>query len=386
MTRGLLLAVTLAFSGGASASDVVAPSERAEAVQAAIRRGVAFLVDHQEADGSFGTPRNVMGAESFATIHTYEAWTFATTGLVAMALVDCGASERDRAALDRAVDYLLQAPRLRRVSEWDTDHIWGFVYGVQAVAHLLRAPALEDDPRRPQLVALGTQLLRELDRWQAPLGGWGYYEGPVVSVPNTWSTQFTTAAGVIGMQDAKRAGLPVDEANYQKALRAVAHCRLPDGSYTYNIDAISSAAGLEFINQTKGALGRIQVGNVALVRGGELGARDVRAGLDQFFQHHKFLAVARKKPIPHESWYAVAAYFFLFGHYYAAQAIELLPADLRPRYARELEAKLLEIQEEDGSFWDFHISTYTHAYGTAFAVMSLARAARATSPRYAAGG
>ncbi len=388
MSVSLLLAAALSFASGAAAVPPAdgADPRRADAVQAAIRRGVAFLVDHQEADGSFGAPRNVMLSETFATVHTYEAWTFATTGLVAMALADCGSTAADRSALDRAVDYLLTAPRLRRISEWDTDHIWGFVYGLQGVAHLLRAPALQDDPRRPQLVELGTQLLRDLDRWQAPLGGWGYYEGPVVSVPNTWSTQFTTAAGVIGMQDAKLAGLPVDAANYEKALRAVAHCRLPDGSYTYNIDAISSAAGLEYINQTKGALGRIQVGNVALVRGGELGARDVRAGLDQFFQHHKFLSVARKKPIPHESWYAVAAYFFLFGHYYAAQAIELLPADLRPRYARQLEEKLLEIQEEDGSFWDFHISTYTHAYGTAFAVMSLARAARATSPRYAAGG
>ncbi len=379
--RACLLAAALA---GPAAAQAV--SHDAADVQSAIRRGVDFLVTHQEADGSFGAPRNVMLSETFATIHTYEAWTYATTGLVAMTLSDCGQTDVDRAALDRAIDYLLSAPRLRRISEWDTDHVWGFVYGLQSVAHLLRAPALAEDPRRPALVAVGTQLLRDLDRWQTPLGGWGYYEGPVISVPSTWSTQFTTAAGVIAMQDARLAGLPVDEANYQKAVRAVAHCRLPTGSYTYNIDPISNPAGLEYINQTKGALGRIQVGNVALARAGMLGSRDVRAGLDPFFEQHRFLAVARKKPIPHESWYAVAAYFFLFGHYYASEAIELLPADVRPRYARQLEAKLLEIQEEDGSFWDFHISTYTHAYGTAFAVMSLARAARATSPRYAAGG
>lgn len=358
----------------------------ADAVQSAIRRGVDYLVAHQERDGSFGAPRNVMLSETFATVHTYEAWTYATTGLVAMALADAGEGDAAARALDRAIDYLLRAPLPRRISEWDCDHTWSGVYGLQAVAHLLRHPRLRDDPRRDALVARGNQLLRDLDAWQAPLGGWGYYEGEVVSKPNTWSTQFTTAVGVLAMLDAKLAGLDVDEASFQKALRTVERCRLPNGAYTYSVETVPSAAGLEYIHQVKGSLGRIQVGNVALHRAGRLDGRALHDGLEEFFRHHQFLAVARKKPIPHESWYAVAAYFFLFGHCYASEAIALLPAGQRPRFARALEAKLLEIQEEDGSFWDFHISTYTRAYGTAFAVMSLARTTQATSPRYAAGG
>jgi len=368
-----------------SAPAVVAGHDEA-AVLAAIAKGVDYLVRHQERDGSFGAPRNIMLSETFATIHTYEAWTYATTGLAAMALADCGQGDAARRALDRAIDWLIATPLPKRVSEWDCDHVWGDVYGLQAVAHLLRHPRLEDDPRKPALVRRGKELIRQLCEWQAPLGGWGYYEGPVVAKPNSWSTQFTTAVGVIALLDAKAAGLPVDAAHLDKAVRAVAHCRLPNGAYTYSVDTISSPAGLEYINQVKGSLGRIQIGNVALFRAGELDRRAVKAGLDEFFRHHQFLAVARKKPIPHESWYAVAAYFFLFGHYYAAEAIELLPAEQRPKYARALEGKLLAIQEDDGAFWDFHISTYTRAYGTAFAVMSLARANRATSTRYAAGG
>ncbi len=370
----------------AGALAVPAAAHDAAAVQAAIAKGVDYLVQNQEQDGSFGAPRNVMLSETFATVCTYEAWTYATTGLVAMALADCGTTPEAAKALDLAVDWLVKAPRPKRVSEWDCDHVWGDVYGLQAVAHLLHHPRFAADPRRAQLAAVGAALLLDLAAWQSPLGGWGYYEGEILSKPNTWSTQFTTAAGVIAMEDAKLAGLPVDAANFDKAVRAVAHCRLPNGAYTYNIDAVSSPAGLEFINQTKGSLGRIQVGNVALLRADQLDPRAIREGLDRFFAEHQFLEVARKKPIPHESWYAVAAYFFLFGHYYAAEAIELLPADQRPKYARALEAKLLEIQEADGAFWDFHISTYTRAYGTAFAVMSLARAARSTSTRSAAGG
>jgi len=51
------------------------------------------------------------------------------------------------------------------------------------------------------------------------------------------------------------------------------------------------------------------------------------------------------------------------------------------RVARVLEArphpnadKLLVLQEPEGAFWDFHISGYTRAYGTAFAAMALQRA------------
>jgi len=343
-------------------------------VEGALRRAVAYLCSVQEEDGSFGAPRNVMFNESFATYHTYEAWTVATTGLCAMALVECGGRPDDVEALDRAVDFLLERSYVKRISEWDTDNVWGYVYGLQGLARLLRAPRFAKDPRRDRMEEVTAGLLERLYRWQTPEGGWGYYEGPVVSIPNTWATQFTTAACVNGMLDAKAAGVPVDEKRLNRALDAIAHCRLPNGAYTYSIDTIPSPAGLEFIHQVKGSLGRIQIGNVALFRAGRLEPRAIKEGLDQFFEHHRFLAVARGKPIPHESWYAVAAYFHLFGHYYAARAIELLPPEQRAGYAKRLADKLLVLQEPEGAFWDFHISGYTRAYGTAFAAMALQRA------------
>ena len=33
-------------------------------------------------------------------------------------------------------------------------------------------------------------------------------------------------------------------------------------------------------------------------------------------------SIGRKRPIPHESWFAVAGYFFYYGHYYAALCLE----------------------------------------------------------------
>lgn len=344
----------------------------------AIRKGVIYLREVQEKDGSYGVPRNVMFNESFATLHTYEAWTYATTSLCAMALADCGESAADFACLDRALDYLLKNPAPKRVSDWDTDNVWGYVYGVQALAHLLPLPRFANDPRRAAMVARAMELVRDLTRWQTPFGGWAYYDMDEITIPPVWTTSFTTSAGVIALQDAKAAGIPIDDKVLDKAIRCVAHARLPSGAYTYNVEAVSSPGGLEWIDQVKGSLGRIQVGNVALYRAGKVDGKTVRSGLEQFFEYHRFLAVARKKPIPHESWYKVAAYFFLFGHYYASEAIELLPPDQRAPFAKQLEQKLMEIQEPDGSSWDFHISEYTRSYGTAFAIMALQRVRKAT--------
>ena len=79
----------------------------------------------------------------------------------------------------------------------------------------------------------------------------------------------------------------------------------------------------------KGSLGRIQVCQWALRSCGDesVSRKDLRDGLARFLEHHRFLDVARMRPIPHEAYYANAGYFYFFGHYYAAKAIELLPVD-----------------------------------------------------------
>ena len=77
----------------------------------------------------------------------------------------------------------------------------------------------------------------------------------------------------------------------------------------------------------KGSLGRMQVSNWALRRAGRAQVTDevLREALASFFEHHQFLDVARMRPVPHEAYYANAAYFYMFAHCYAAQAINELP-------------------------------------------------------------
>jgi hypothetical protein len=48
-----------------------------------------------------------------------------------------------------------------------------------------------------------------------------------------------------------------------------------------------------------------------------------------------------------------------------------LPAADRPQYQQHLARTLLNVQEKDGSWWDYPLYDYHQPYGTAFALLSL---------------
>ena len=94
----------------------------------------------------------------------------------------------------------------------------------------------------------------------------------------------------------------------------------------------------------------------------------------------KYVAAGWKRPVPHESHFAVAGYFYYYGHFYAAMCIDLLPADQRPYFRHHLAHIILPLQERDGSWWDYPFYNYHQQYGTAMAIMTLLRCQNATAP------
>jgi len=362
----LLPAALLALAGGQD------PVPGGDAIRTSVARGLAFLRRDQNADGSWGSWRNA-AHEFWSNPETHRSWIVATTGLGCMALMEQGNDSESRAALDRAVDYLLEEARVKRPSDWDTDNVWAYLYGLQGLARVLSDPRSADDPRRPRIRETAEALLDALAKYQTPAGGWGYYDFETLAQRPSWATSFTTAAAILALLDAREAGLEIPPRMLERAVRAVERCRLPSGAYTYSVEAIPSPGGAEWIDQVKGSLSRIQVCNVALARAGSpVSVEAFREGLDAFFAEHRFLDVARKKPYPHEAYYLNSGYFYLFGHYYAALAIEHLPEEERERYRGLLAREVVKCQEKDGSMWDFYLNTYHRPYGTAFGVLALA--------------
>ena len=127
------------------------------------------------------------------------------------------------------------------------------------------------------------------------------------------------------------------------------------------------------INRPGGSLGRSQVCNLALRLYGDERVNDdvLKTWLNRLFARNGWLNIGRKRPIPHESHFGVAGYFYYYGHWYAAMCIDQLPANERPYFQDHLAHILLPLQERDGSWWDYPFYNYHQQYGTAMAVMSL---------------
>ncbi len=377
----LAIVVSVALAVPAIRTEAAPPSATAVDVRAAIDRGIAFLVKDQNPDGSWGSWREPRGPENsfWSNPGTHRAWTTATTGLVCTTLMDLGetASNRSHEALERGIDWLLENGTPKRVSGWDVDNTWGYVYSLEAVARALRDPAFVNSARERPLRKLGADIIAQLVKHQTPDGGWGYYDDPPYTQRPKWATSFMTAAAILALLEARTAGLEVPDRMLERSSRALARCRLPSGAYTYEMKPVPSPGSLVGMDQIKGSLGRIQVGNLALSRTtDDITLDDFRRGLDQFFEHHAFLAIGRGRPIPHEAYYGVAGYFFFFGHYYAAGVIESLPVEERERYWAQQREKILACQEADGSMWDFHSHRYHRPQGTAWGVSVLRRSLR----------
>lgn len=371
--RRCALVAILALPSAAQDAGVAASRPAAEAADGIVRKGVAYLLGAQNADGSWGGVRNKTMTDDFANAETHAAWSVGATGLVIDALTSVGGDDARRAARNGVARLAKSAADLKRCANWDIDNVWGYVFGLQGVARALRDPTLLTGPEREAALAAGRTYLKGLGDYQSPNGGWAYYADPDAAWRPEWATSFTTAAAIVALLEARAAGFVVPARVFDPAVKAVDRCRLPDFAYTYDVMPIPSRrGGSESINHPRGSLGRTQAcGYARFAAGREVPEAERRAGVDRFFAEHKFLDCALRKPIPHESWHANAAYFYLFGHYYASRMIGTLPAPEQSAYYAKLVPEIAKTQEPDGGMWDFYISNHTKPYGTAFGILSL---------------
>jgi hypothetical protein len=280
-----------------------------------------------------------------------------------------------RAAEERALAWLVRHARVKRAKGWELYNIWALGYGLQALSQALRtrAPGASAEEVR----AAAEELRTLLDRYQTPDGGFGYYDFAVEAARPSWGTAFTTATCLVALREAESAGVEPTRATVEKAVRFLWRARTPDGDFVYSASHRYNPRGL--INRAPGASMRNQACHLALRLSGEkIDDAVLRDGLDDLLvRHHRFAVAALRRPIPHESHYAVSGYFYLYGHYYAGLLLAHLPDPERRAHATRIVAAVLKARQPDGSFWDYPLYGYHKAYGTGYAVATLARCVRA---------
>lgn len=385
------VAPTVAFAGETKPISTKAEEEKTpprveaieppsqEELQASIDRGVAFLIADQNADGSWGSATDTKDLNIYAPIPgAHHAFRTGTTALCISALIDVEADSSGpnakgaKQALARAEAWLIdQLPRLRRATPDALYNVWGHAYSLQA---LVRMHAKEErTERKEKIAALIAEQFDKLDRYESVDGGWGYYDFRVGSQkPATDSTSFVNAAVLVAYADARDAGFEPPSRTVERAVKATQRQRKPDFSYLYG--EYLKEIPLAPINCPPGSLGRSQACNVALRKWGDKKVIDevLDTWLHRLFARNYWLSIGRKRPIPHESYAQVAGYFYYFGHYYGALCIEELPEEKRDFFRAHMAKTLMDLQEKDGSWWDYPLYAYHRPYGTGFALQSLA--------------
>jgi hypothetical protein len=352
------------------------PAPPAAELEASIRRGVEFLVKRQNKNGSWGSAHNTTGIDIYAPVPgAHDAFRAGTTALCLSALIESGGGEPGvPAAIDRGEAWLLDnIGHLRRATPDAIYNNWGHAYAIEALVRMLhRKP---DDARRVARIKQAiAQQIEMLGRYECVDGGWCYYDMEAqTQKPSGSSLSFVTATCLVALDAARSVGAAVPERLVRRAMASIRRQRKPDFTYCYG--EYLKYAPMHPVNLPAGSLGRSQACNLAMHLWGDKSVTEgVFLGwLDRLFARNGWLSDGRKRPIPHESWFSVAGYFFYYGHYYASLCIEQIPLAQRPEYQDHLARVLLPLQEKDGSWWDFPLYDYHQQYGTAFALLSLRR-------------
>lgn len=339
-------------------------------VDAAIDRGVAYLVDAQRKDGSWGSPAPNLD-DIYAPIPgSFPAFGVAASALAVSGLVEAGEGRPGAAeAIRRGADFLLAHHAVKRVSPDTLYNVWTHAYAIEAFARLYDHE--KDAARRAQYVKAMEEAAALLDRYESADGGWGYYDDYLTKVPGHWTTSFTTATGLLALKMAKDRGAKIPERLVPRGVAIVEKCRFPSGAFAYAIDHYRRPQHM--INHTKGSLARTPSCLLALdAWGTKCTPAKAEAALDNLDKDGRFLQIARKYPIPHETWYFNSGYFCFYGYYYASQLVALAPEASRQRHREAIAKYLVSVQEKDGSFWDYQLYGYHKAYGTGYVLLTLA--------------
>lgn len=390
------------FSDDPPALKELAPVPLAQ-LDASVLRGVQFLLRSQNRDGSWGLPIHTKKLNIYAPDTAHDGYRSGTTALALESLlrVERMLQEGDAlpnsdelpklkailpeitSAIDRCEKWMFEnMPKLKRSAPDVLYSNWGHAYGMSTFRLMFERKF----PEKPLAEAERTarqERIREAIRYQIHMlvsdeclaGGWCYYDMEFsAGHPSASTLCFLTATVLVGLADARECGIEIPPKLIERAKDSILRQRRPNGAFAYGEYTINRAVG---INHSAASLGRSQVCHLALGLWGDskIATQQQYADwLSRMIARIGWLDIGRKRPVPHESWFSVAGYFYYYAHYYAARVVdELEDARLQQTFSNHLTSILLGLQEKDGSWWDYPLYDYHPYYGTGMAVATLIR-------------
>lgn len=252
---------------------------------------------------------------------------------------------------------------------------WGHIYALQLLLWVQEARLVPAD-LTAVVEAKTAWLVQALVESAIPQsGGWNYSRPKGYLSPGNPASTFMTAPALQALFHAKARGHTVPDQVVTQALDALERARTKAAGYAYGASAKSRNGvpdeQLSMMDKLPSAAARAAVCEVTLLLAGRGDPQRLEAAVDLFFAHWDDLAVRKSQTGTHIEPYGIAPYYFLFGHVYAAQAIEFVAdAERREALRTKLRAVLAKSREADGS-WNDRQFGRSGGYGTALALLTL---------------
>ena len=372
--RGALFVGVLLVCGGLAPAvgESEAPAPTAvERGRRALEAGIDFLIRTQNEDGSWGYHAQVRPYAIYAPVPgAHRAFKVATSALALMALWEADRDdEKIRDARLKGARFLIEHARVKRSHGRELYCIWAFGYGLQALSRCIAAPCEGLDIAAARKTA--AELVTGLERSQCVDGGWGYFDFNARTYkPSGVSMSFCTGLILLALYEAREVGIEIPEKMVRAAVISLRRCRTPEGGYVYSFNWRYAPNGL--INRHGGSLTRTPGNNLALYRMSHgIDKEELEKGVRTLLRKKRFTRMASRRPVPHESWFMVSGYFYLFGYFYAGECCRLLPEKVLAEVRDGLIEEILYVRMPDGSFLDYPFYGYDKPYGTAYAVLAL---------------
>jgi hypothetical protein len=321
------------------------------AVDRAVRRGLSFLAREQNDDGSW-TDR--VGRKVYNRYEGRIAKHVGVTALAGIAFLSSGAipgegpgkySDRQGRAIhgyeivEKALEFIVERTAATGYISENGSRMYSHAF---ATLFLAEAYGMGYD-RGGRIESALRRAIRMIETCQNADGGWRYRPG----VPD--ADMSVTVCQVVALRAARNAGVGVDKAVIDAAVRYVRRSFLPGiGAFTYQLGDELRGGGSRYTFALTAA------GLTTLYGAGEYQATEIlQAAL-------RFLWVNR----PHIS-EAREHFDYYYGQYYAIQAMfQRGGEDWRRWYEEYVKPDLSRLQESDGSWTDLVGARYATAMAT----------------------
>lgn len=293
--------------------------------RSAVQRGLRFLAGRQNPDGSFGTggdSRNV-----------------AICSLCAMAMLAAGSTPgrgQHGGQLRKVVRFILDSCEDSGLIIDPTAASRGKMYGHGfATLFLAEVFGMSLEPELRERLSAAVQLICNT---QNEAGGWRYE-------PQRGEADLSvTVCQVMALRAARNAGIFVPAEVIDAATGYVKRCQNEDGGFMY----IDGQGGPSDFPRSAAAL-------VALYSAGIYEGEIIEKTLTYLQQHRPGTRKASRQS------------YFIYGHYYAAQAMWLAGGEYWQDWYPAIRTVLGQLQQEDGSWFD----SIGFEYGTAMSCLIL---------------